>query len=95
VRRKYQEEEIMSTKTSMKKSPKSLPPPLKRPLLPKLLRPRRKFINDDYNDIDVTNMLGDMALDKKSPNFCLKIKGPWKMATFIKTVNEIQSIGPC
>ena len=33
-------------------------------------------INDDYDDIDVTNMLGDMALDKKSPNFCLKIKDP-------------------
>ncbi len=35
-------------------------------------------------------MLGDMALDKTTPNFCLEIKDPWKRAAFIKTVNEIQ-----
>ena len=50
----------------------------------------RVTITDDNDDIDVTKMLGDLALDKNSPNFCLEMKDPWKRAAFIKTVNEIQ-----
>jgi hypothetical protein len=40
-------------------------------------------------------MLGDMAINKNIPNFCLKVKDPWKRAAPIKTVNEIQLYKAC
>jgi len=81
----------MSTKAPTKKTPKKSPITTKKASASKITNARKKFtINDDDDDIDVTNMLGDIALDKNSPNFCLKIKDPWKRAIFMKTLNEIQ-----
>ena len=91
-----QEEEIMPTKTPTKKSPKKSPTTTKRASASKTTKAKKKVtITDDVDDFDVTKMLGYMALDKNSPNFCLEIKEPWKRATFINTVSNIQFYNAC
>ena len=87
-----QEEETMPTKTPTKKSPKKSPGTPKKAAASKTTTAKKKvtITDDDNGGIDITTMLGDMALDRNSPNFCLEIKDPWKRAAFIKTENENQ-----
>ena len=87
----------MPTKTPTKKSPKKSPGTTKKAAASKTTTAKKKvtITDDDEDDIDITTMLGDMALDRNSPNFCLGIKGPWKRAAFIKTENEIQFYEAC
>ena len=79
-------------KTPTKKSPKKSPGTTKKTVASKTTATQKKVsITEDDNDgNDITTMLGDMALDRNSPNFCLEIKDSWKRAAFIKTENAIQ-----
>ena len=95
-RKTTKENKSCAPRHTQRNLPRSLPQTTKRASASKTTKAKKKVtITDDVDDFDVTKMLGDMALDRNSPNFCLEIKDPWKRATFIKTASEIQFYDAC